>query len=439
MDYVTLAASALGGTILAVCLACIPALHIYNVAGMLLLLLVRYEAPVDPRVLSFLLLGMMVGYSLASVIPSVFMSVPDEATMWLVLPAQQYLLRGRGYEAVVLSLVGSLGSIVGIVALAPVASRSLVWLRRLIQPHLAWIIGLFVTFVLVSEWPKGNGYGRTVLARLWNGWRSLTAGLLTFVLSGLLGLVLTYRPLAPLRVSVLGWMPVFVGLFAVPWLVTNAISRISIPPQYVGDSVDLLPVEALTGIVSGIVGGLVAAIFPAITAGIGSLVAGHATAQRDERVFIVSQGAARTAYYVGALLLWYVPGLYLLRGGMSSMQSVFYSPRTPREYGLAVAMVALCGAVALVMSLPLARLVGRFVSQVRYRRLSLAMLAVLVIAIWLTMGWAGLLVLATASAIGAIPVCHKCRRLNCVGVLLVPALVRCAGLGAQVAHVLGLG
>ena len=156
MDYAVLVVCALGGTILAVCLACIPALHIYNIAGLLLVLLVRYETAVDPQVVSFLLLGMMVGYALASVIPSVFLSVPDEATMWLVLPAQQYLLRGRGYEAVVLSLVGSLGSIVGLVVLAPVASRSLVWLRRLFQPHLAWIIGLFATYVLFSEWPKGK-------------------------------------------------------------------------------------------------------------------------------------------------------------------------------------------------------------------------------------------------------------------------------------------
>jgi len=389
--------------------------------------------------MSFLLLGMMVGYSLAGVIPSVFMSVPDEATMWLVLPAQQYLLRGRGYEAIVLSLIGSLGSIVGLVALAPVATRPLVWLRRLLQPHLAWIIGLFVTYVLVSEWPKGRGRGSTVWGRLWDGWKSLFAGLATFALSGLLGLVLTYRPLAPLRVSVLGWMPVFVGLFAVPWLVTNAVSQTRIPEQHVGNSVDVSPLEALSGIVSGMIGGLVAAIFPAVTAGIGSLVAGHATAQRDERVFIVSQGAARTAYYVGALLLWYVPGLYLIRGGMSSMQSAFYAPRTPQEYGIAVTMVALCGAVALLASLLLARLISRLVSRVRYRWLSLSILALLVIAIWLTMGWTGLLVLATASGIGMIPACCRCRRLNCVGVLLVPALVRSSGLGAQAAQMLGLG
>jgi putative membrane protein len=234
-------------------------------------------------------------------------------------------------------------------------------------------------------------------------------------------------------------MPVFVGLFAVPWLVTNMVSRTRIPEQYVGSSVDISALETLSGVVSGMVGGLVAAIFPAITAGIGSLVAGHATAQRDERVFIVSQGASRTAYYVGALLLWYVPGLYLIRGGMSSMQSAFYAPRTPQEYGIAIAMVALCGAVALLVSLLLARLVGQFVSRVRYDRLSLGILTVLIVVIWLTMGWTGLLVLTTASGIGMIPVYFKSRRLNCVGVLLVPAFVRCAGLGTLTAHLLGLG
>ena len=43
MDYVGLLGAALAGTVLSSLLACLPALHIYNVAGLLILLAPRLE------------------------------------------------------------------------------------------------------------------------------------------------------------------------------------------------------------------------------------------------------------------------------------------------------------------------------------------------------------------------------------------------------------
>jgi TctA family transporter len=43
-----------------------------------------------------------------------------------------------------------------------------------------------------------------------------------------------------------------------------------------------------------------------------------------------------------------------------------------------------------------------------------------------------------ATGIGLIPVAFGCRRMNCMGVLLVPITLNMAGVGASVAHVLGL-
>lgn len=435
-------AYALAGTLVASLLACIPALHVYNVAALILLLVSRLEvlglALLPPQGLALLMLGMVVGYAVANTIPSLFLSAPDESAVWIVLPGQRYVMRGRAHEAAVLTGLGSLGGLYALLALAPWASTLLVPVRRIIQPHLHWMLGAIVAYILLSEWPRGEGRGSTALARLWDGWRSLVAGLATFTLSGLLGLIGAYRPLVPLQMSFQGLMPAFVGLFAVPWALSNLVSRTKIPRQCICTSVDVTPGAVVQGVGAGVLGGLFSAFFPMVTGGIGGLIAGHAAAQRDDRVFLISQGACKTVYYVGALLLFFVPALHLTRGGMASMLVPLYAAYTPREYWLAVAAMAVCGALAFFLLLGLSRAATGLVSRIPGRWLAGGTLVALGVVVAGLMGWRGLLIAAAATGIGLIPVVFGARRINCMGVLLLPALINMAGLGPVIAGWLGL-
>ena len=454
MELWVLLACALAGTLLASLLACVPALHVYNVAALILLLLSRAGTyhplgglyPPDglySQGLAMALLGMVVGYAVCSAIPSLFFAAPDESAAWIVLPGQRYVMRGQGHEAAVLIGIGSLGGLLALVALSPFVTGVLSPLRQVLQPHMHWVLGLIVLFLLMSEWPKGEGRGVTLLARLWDGWRSLLAGLITFLLSGALGMILAYRQLVPIHVSFQGLMPAFVGLFAVPWVLLNLVSGARVPRQAVCTSAGVAPTgvapaAAVLGVGTGVLGGLLAAFFPIVTGGIGALIAGHATAQRDDRVFLVSQGASRTVYYVGAMLLYFAPALHLTRGGMAWMVSPLYVPYTPQEYWLAVAAIALCGALALFVYLWLARGAMALVERLDLRWLSGGTLVVLIGMVAGLTGWRGLLVCAAATGIGLIPALSGARRLNCLGLLLVPALLNMAGIGSTVAGWLGL-
>ena len=188
-----------------------------------------------------LFLGLITGYAVVNTVPSIFFSAPDDSTLFVVLPGQKYLLQRRGYEAAVLAGLGSLGGVVVLALLAPAASRILPALRAILQPHLPWILVAVIAFMLMSEWPKGTDRAPTAWGKLAEAWTSLTAGLIAFLLSGLLGLILTYRSLVPVRVAYQGLLPAFIGLFAVPWIVQNLASHVEIPPQHTSASVDVRP------------------------------------------------------------------------------------------------------------------------------------------------------------------------------------------------------
>ena len=433
IECLILISYALGGTLIASFLACVPALHLYSVAGLLVLVLSRFEHTLPSQGVAMSLLGATVGFSVVNTIPSLFASAPDESTVWIVLPGQRFVLQGRGYEASVLAGIGSLGGSLALVLIAPVVQKIVPPIRQVIQPHLHWILGLVAVYVLLSEWPRGSGRGDTVWSRLWTGWESLLAGAATFALSGLLGVLLFYRPLVPVEVSFQGLTPAFVGLFAVPWVLQNLVSRTPIPVQHTDDGAAIPPGMIARGVGAGVLGGLLAAFLPIVNGSIGGLVAGQATAQRDDRLFILSQGACKVVYYVGALLFFFAPGLRLVRGGMAAMLRPVYVPYRQTDYWLAVAATAVCGALAFCMLLWLSRLACALVSRVDHRRISWGTLMLLIALVGGTTGWGGLLIALASTGIGLIPCLFGSRRMNCMGVLLVPVLLDMAGVGSAVA------
>ena len=358
--------------------------------------------------------------------------------IFVVLPGQKYLLQRRGYEAVALTGLGGLAGLAALVALAPVASRVLPGLREIVQPHLGWILWAVIAYLLLSEWPKGTGRASSGWRRWWDGWRSLVAGLATFTLSGLLGLVLLYRSPVPVHVAYQNLLPAFVGLFAVPWVVTNLLGRVSIPPQHIARDLDVSWHHIAQGTVAGVMGGLLAAFLPVVTGGIGGFLAGHATAQRDDRTFLVAQGAAKTVYYVGGYLLFFVPGLHLTRGGMAWMVSTSFTPYSPAQYFTATGGALAAGTLAFLLSLSLARAAIALVSHVSYRTVSWVTLGILVLMVGGVTGPAGLAICGVAAGIGMVPVLWGARRMNAMGVLLLPIALAMSGAGDTVARFLRL-
>jgi len=92
MDTLILLAYAVLGALLAALLACVPALHIYNVAGLVILAGARLAGVIPSgEALAMFLLGMVTGYATLNTVPSIFFSAPDDSTAFVVLPGQKYL------------------------------------------------------------------------------------------------------------------------------------------------------------------------------------------------------------------------------------------------------------------------------------------------------------------------------------------------------------
>ena len=440
--YLTVLLAVLAGTAVACVLGLLPGLHIYNVMGVLVLGvlgLAKTGIDVPPEVYIPAMTGMVVGWSVVNTIPAVLLGTPDESALFTVLPGQKYLMSGRGFEGTMITAVGGLaGAWFLLAVVAPCAPVYLPVAQQVLKGHMHWVLWIIITFMLMSEWPKGGNRGRAGWAKFYDAWKTLLAGLATFLLSGLLGFILLTASPVSHEVAFQNIMPAFVGLFAVPWCLLNMISAADVPPQRLARSLDLDGDVILRSVWSGGLGGGIAAYFPVVTGGVGGMLAGHACAQREERVFIMGQGVSKFIYYVGAFMLMFVPGLNLTRGGGAWMVKTLYVPAGISDYYLVLGSIAVSAGLSYLAMEPLTRLTVRFVSRFNYRHVSTVALAVIVLMVLLMTGWIGLFIAAVGTGIGLLPVLFGSRRLNCLGILLLPIACNMSGFGYRIIALLGL-
>jgi len=438
----TAAVSVLAGTLLSCLLAILPGLHIYNVMGLAAMFLYSLHGgglAAMPEVFIPFMIGLVTGWSILNTIPSVLLGAPDESAIFTVLPGQKYLMTGRGYEGTMMIGAGSLiGIFMLVFIIGPFAPKYLPVVRYVLNPHMHWILWVIITFILMTEWPKGGNRGPAGWRKFFDAWSTLSAGLLTFFLSGLLGFLLLYRAPVSIDNAFQNIMPAFVGLFAIPWCLLNAVSGTKVPKQYLCDTLNINGDLLLRSGIAGGIGGGFAAFFPVVTGGIGGLLAGHATAQRDERVFMMSQGVSKVVYYTGALMLFFVPGLFLTRGGGAWIIKGLYTPHTWGDYYLALGSIALSGALSFLLMSPLTKWTLKLMKKVDYRLISVFALSIIIALVFSITSWVGLFIMTVATGIGLLPVLFGSRRLNCLGVLLLPIACNMSGIGEPIAAFLGL-
>ncbi|NCA82204.1 MAG: hypothetical protein EOM72_05605, partial [Opitutae bacterium] len=155
--------SVAAGTMVSSVLACLPGLHIYNVMGAMVLGILAQAAagnPIPSDVFLPAMTGMVVGWSMLNTIPAVLLGTPDESAMFTVLPGQKYLMAGRGFEGTMITAVGGLaGAFFLVCVMAPLAPRYLPVSQQVLKGHMHWVLWVIITFMLMSEWPKGGNRG----------------------------------------------------------------------------------------------------------------------------------------------------------------------------------------------------------------------------------------------------------------------------------------
>ena len=433
---ITSAAAVLGGIITML----FPGMHVYNVLGFIMIFGMVLAESINPIYLVSLIVGMMLGYIMTfSSISTLYFQAPDDSTMFFMMPSQKYMMKGKAHAAAMLGAVGSLVGVFIVVVGLPLGGFIIKMFYDVFKEVMFFLTGIVICFILMSEWPKDFGQGQTKWQRLRDGWSTLSWGYLVFILASILGIINFNKPLIPSANAFQSLAPIFIGLFAIPSMITNVISKTNIPPQYVSKSVHLRAHHIIQSGVSGAAGGVYGGVTPGVTPGPSGYMAGHATAQGGETNFLMSMNVNRIVYYVGAATLLLHPNVHLRRGGVSMFIDLFgYTPKSSADYYLIVSALCFAAFFSFILILGLSRLSGKFLRKIDFRIISLISIVLLIIIVAIFTSWQGLVVLTVASGLGLLPVLFQTRRMSLLAVLLTPMFLNMSGAGGTVAKFLGL-
>ena len=377
----------------------IPGVHINLISIILVSISSYFLGFTSPLTLAVFIISMAITHTFLDAIPSIFLGAPDSDMALGVLPGHRLLLKGKGYEAVKLTVIGSFLSLLFTLILIPIMIPIVPLFYTFIEPFIAYILILVVLFMILSS--KGA-------KKLWS--------LFVFLISGVLGLIVLNWPNLDQPL-----FPMLSGLFGISTLLISLVQNSRIPKQKFTETIFVKTKNKVKAISAAVFSGSLTGIFPGLGAAQAAVISMQLVGNIGDYGFMIMIGGINTVNFVFSLVTLYT--LEKARNGaiVAVMQIIESIDLTHLLVFLFIAL--LVGGIAAFLALKITRIFAKFVTRIDYKKLSIGVIAFISLLVIYFSGLMGFLVLITSTAIGMIAPLKGVKRSNAMGCLLLPVIL----------------
>ncbi|MEM4266724.1 MAG: tripartite tricarboxylate transporter permease [Candidatus Nanoarchaeia archaeon] len=374
-----------------------PGVHINLVAVLILTYSVFFLKFVSPLFLAVVIASMSITHTFLDTIPSIFLGAPDSDTVLSVLPGHRMLIKGRGYEAVMLTVVGSLGALVIVIALTPLVVFAVSKGYPLIKPFIGFVLVFSSAFLI---WREKKG-------RYW--------ALVLFLLSGSVGILV-------LNVLTLNdpLFPMLSGLFGTSMLVISVRENTKIPKQK-HKSITISKKCFWQALFSSVFSSSLCSFLPALGPTQAAIIGSQFCKRLGDKGFLVLVGGISTVNMALSFVSLYVIGK--ARNGsivtMSEIISNFNSDLMILFLG--VALLSAC--IATFLAVFFTSRFSAWICRVNYKALCISIVIFIVLLVMFLSGFLGLLVLCVSTFVGLFPAYLGIGRNHMMGCLILPVIL----------------
>jgi putative membrane protein len=386
------------GIFLGVIAGLVPGLHPNTIA--FLLLSISPLLNIEIISLVALLVGCEISNAFIGFIPSILLSAPEESTALATLPGQKFLMMGRGYEAIVLSVYGGIASVMIIAVLFPAFVIFIPKLYTLLKP--------IILILLLA----------TIFHLFWTSRKKFWPSLAVFAFSAVFGFLIFQLPLNSSEVL----FPALCGLFALSSLALSSNSG-EIPDQEL--DADFQDSSKGKSSALSVFAGLSAGILPGVGSSEVTVMTQELARIKNLKDFMISIGGITTAASIFSIIsLWTLGNP---RSGTSvALQALNFETTLPTLFLVFFMIIAAAGISAL-LTLFISRLAVRNMHRIKYSKLAKMIFASLLVLIIIFTGFTGILIAATGFSIGIFCIKTNARRSLMMGTLIFPTLLILAG------------
>lgn len=420
-------ASILVGFVLGVISGLIPGIHVNNFAPILVAVSpLLLDLGFSPFYIAVIILSNSIAHTFLDIIPSIFLGAPEADTALAILPGHVLLMEGRGSEAVRLSAIGSAGSVIISLILAIPMAFFFMKIYGILNAYIGWIL-IFIAVLMIATENGEYEIGQGSLAHF----KFKFLALLLFLISGLLGLFAfentrLMHPFVELgEPSIL--LPLLSGLFGASMLLTSLLTGSELPQQKENCAFALSQKKLIRGLITGTAAGSFVAWLPGVSSAVGTLIARLFVREEKDvmssKEFMISISSANTANAIFSLIALFIIGK-TRSGAMVAIDQLV----NVRDWDVSIVILLLIviiyvSAVSYFTTIYLGERIAALLSHINYPALCAAVLAGLSVLVFIFTGWFGFIIFLISTPIGMIASYAKIRKVNAMGVIMLPVIL----------------
>ncbi len=382
------------GVLLGIITGLTPGIHINLISLLILSLSPIFLNYTSPLILAIIIVAMAITHTFLDTIPSIFLGAPDPNQVLSVLPGHKLLLKGFGYEAIILTVLGSLSALILSIAFAPLIFFLIPKIYPIIKDYIGYLLLIISALLILRE--------KT----------SKTWALIIFFLAGTLG-VLTlnlYNIKNPL-------FSLLSGLFGTSSLIISLKNKIKIPKQKITYP-NIKSKTAIKTISISLLVGTVCSFLPGLGPSQAAIIASQLLKKIEQKAFLILVGSLSTINMVISFIALYT--INKARNGAVIIISKILETLTLSNLILLLACSLVAASIATMLAIFITKFFSKVITKINYKILCLSIISLITLLTLFLSNLIGILILITATFIGIIAPLKNIGRNHLMGCLILP-------------------
>jgi len=382
----------------------IPGMHVNNLIPILLTSSFFIS---DPLSLSVMIISIAVTQTFIQFIPSIFLGAPEEGTSLSVLPGHKLLFEGRGYEAVKLTVIGGIGSLLLTMFLVTIFSQYFQTFYTLSRPYIQYLLLFIIAAMIVSE--KSS--------------RKILYASSIILMSGILGILILNFQIVNQRFVL---FPAFSGLFGLSTLISSVGQNSKIPEQSEKEKMEVSKYQIIKSIFFGSIAGITVGFLPAVGVSQAATFFQTVGGANEPRSFLLTLSGINVSNEFFSLISLFLIGNP--RSGASVAIQSILGDIGPSEIMILISTIIFSTGAAAILTLKLGKIIPSYLIKIDYKLLSFLVIIFILSLITIFTGIFGLLICFTSTSLGLLSYHLGIKRSNCMGILLIPSILFFSGI-----------
>lgn len=397
----TIILTCLAGILIGTLTGIFPGIHINLVSAIVLssspLLMNRFSIPLLAIIV--FIVSLSITHTFLDFISSIFLGAPDEDNNALsILPGHEMLIKGKAYEAVFLTLIGSLTGLVLIVLFTPLFILFLPTVYSYAQRIMPLILIIISFFLIYFE--KDS--------KLW--------ALIIFIVSGFLGLASFNLPIKDTL------LPLFTGLFGVSSLIISLAKKQTLPQQEIKPLKQILPKRKsfFKSIFAALIASPLCSFLPGLGSGQAAVISSSIIQDLDRKEFLILLGSINTM--VTGLSFVTLFSIDKARtGAAAAIQTL--TTLTQEHILIILITIIFSGLISFLLAIKITKSFSKIITKINYSKLSFLVILLLILIVIIFSGFLGFLLMLISTCLGLACIHLNVRRTHLLGCLIIPSII----------------